>query len=67
MTLTLILQIVESLAAALGQIAPLFAQGNAVLGESDAAQIHAALTKAEGATATLRGQVDAALAAAAKS
>jgi hypothetical protein len=66
MSITLILQIIEALAAAAGQIAPLFTQGHAVLGESDAAQIHAALQKAESSTAALRLQVDAALAAAAK-
>ena len=66
MTLALLLQLIEALATALGQIAPLFAQGRQVLGESDAAQIHAALVSAENTTAALRVQVDAALTAAAK-
>jgi len=66
MPIALILQIIEALAATVSQLAPLFAQGQAVLGESDAAQIHAALQKAESSTAALRVQVDAALTAAAK-
>ena len=66
MSITLIVQILESLAGALGQIAPLVAQGKAVLSLDDAAQIHAALTKAEASTAALRPQVDAALDAAAR-
>ena len=65
MTATLIVQIVEALAAILAQIAPLFGEGQAVLSQSDAAAIHAALIRAEAATAALHPQVDAALAAAA--
>jgi ABC-type transporter Mla subunit MlaD len=61
MSLTQIVQLLEALAATAGEIAPLFAQGKAVLGDTDAAQIHAALTTAEAATAALRRQVDAAL------
>ncbi len=66
MSVTLIVQILESLASALGQIAPLVAEGQAVLSLDDAAQVHAALTKAEASTAALRPQVDAALDAAAR-
>jgi hypothetical protein len=66
MSVTLIVQILESLAAALGQIAPLVAEGQAVLSLDDATQVHAALTKAEASTAALRPQVDAALDAAAR-
>lgn len=47
-------------------LAPLLAEGKAVLSETDAAKIHDALLQAEAATAALRPQVDAALAAAAK-
>lgn len=65
MSVTLIAQILETLAAAAVEAAPLIAQGQSVLSASDAAQIHAALAKAEAATATLRPQVDAALDAAA--
>jgi hypothetical protein len=65
MTITLIIQILEALANIVSQIAPLVAEGKAVLSETDAGAVHAALTKAEAATATLRPQVDAALAAAA--
>jgi hypothetical protein len=65
MTVTLIIQILEALANIVSQIAPLVAEGKAVLSETDAGAVHAALTKAEAATATLRPQVDAALAAAA--
>ncbi len=66
MSVTLIIQILEALANIASQIVPLFAQGQSVLSETDAASVHAALAKAEAATATLRPQVDAALAAAAK-
>ena len=66
MSATLIIQILEALANLASQIAPLFAEGKAVLSETDAAAVHAALAKAEQATATLRPQVDAALANAAK-
>ncbi len=65
MTVTLIVQILEALGNALGQLAPLFDEGKSVLSETDAAAVHAALTKAEAATAVLRPQVDAALAKAA--
>ena len=66
MSLTLIIQILEALAATAGELAPLLAQGQSTLAQGDAAQIHAALVKAEAATMALRPQVDAALAAAAK-
>ena len=66
MTVTLIIQILEALAATAAEIAPLFAAGQSVLAQGDAAQIHAALLKAQAATAALRPQVDAALDAAAK-
>jgi hypothetical protein len=65
MTVTLIVQILEALGNAIGQLVPLFGQGQAVLSETDAAAVHAALAKAEAATAALRPQVDAALAKAA--
>jgi hypothetical protein len=66
MPATVIVQILGKLADVVGEIAPLFAQGQVVLSETDMAAVHAALTKAEQATATLRPQVDAALAQAAK-
>jgi hypothetical protein len=66
MSVTLIVQLIETLAAALGELAPLVADGKSLLAETDANRIHAALRKAQAATADLRGQVDAALAAAAK-
>jgi hypothetical protein len=66
MSIALIVQLVEALAATLGELAPLLAEGKTLLAESDGDQIHAALQKAQAATAVLRGQVDAALAAAAK-
>lgn len=66
MSVTLVIQILEALANVAGQIVPLFRDGKSVLSETDAAQVHAALMKAEAATATLRPQVDAALAEAAK-
>ncbi|HEX4301560.1 MAG TPA: hypothetical protein VHZ78_02115 [Rhizomicrobium sp.] len=65
MSATLVIQILEALAATLGQLTPLFAQGQAVLSLEDAAAVHTALTKAEASTAALRPQVDAALDAAA--
>jgi hypothetical protein len=65
MTVTLIIQILEALANIVSQITPLVADGKSVLSETDAGAVHAALTKAEAATATLRPQVDAALSAAA--
>ncbi|MBV8977075.1 MAG: hypothetical protein JO261_02515 [Alphaproteobacteria bacterium] len=65
MTVTMIVQALEALAALLGQLVPLFEEGQSVVGETDVAQVHAALAKAEAATATLRPQVDAALAQAA--
>jgi hypothetical protein len=61
MSVTLVIQILEALANVASQIVPLFTDGKSVLTESDAAQVHAALVKAEAATATLRPQVDAAL------
>jgi hypothetical protein len=66
MPVTLAIQILEALASIVSQVAPLFAQGQAVLSQSDAAAVHASLAKAESATASLRPQVDAALAAAAR-
>jgi hypothetical protein len=66
MTVTLIVQILEALGNAVAQLVPLFAQGRAVLSDTDAASVHAALAKAEAATAALRPQVDAALAKAAQ-
>lgn len=66
MSIALIVQLVEALAATLGELAPLIADGKTLLAETDAQKIHAALQKAQAATAGLRGQVDAALAAAAK-
>jgi len=65
MTVALALQVLEALAATVTQVAPLVAQGQSVMSADDAAQIHAALQKAEAATAALRSQVDAALEAAA--
>jgi len=65
MNIALIIQILEALANIVGQVAPLVAQGKDVLSETDANAVHAALTRAEAATATLRPQVDAALSAAA--
>ena len=61
MSVMLIIQILEALVNAAAQIAPLFEEGKSVLSETDANAVHAALTKAEAATATLRPQVDAAL------
>jgi hypothetical protein len=66
MPITLIIQLLEALAGTVAQIAPLFAQGKAVLSQNDAAQIRLALQKAEASTAALRPQVDAALDAAAQ-
>ncbi len=66
MSATLIIQILEALANIAGQVVPLFTQGQTVLSETDVAAVHAALVKAEQATAALRPQVDAALAQAAK-
>jgi hypothetical protein len=66
MTASFITTLLDILTSTLTRIAPLVEEGGAALGASDAAQIHDALTKAEAATATLRGQVDAALAEAAK-
>jgi hypothetical protein len=65
MTAALIIQILEAAATLVSQIAPLVGQGEAVLSQSDAEAVHAALAKAEAATAALRPKVDAALAAAA--
>ena len=65
MSVMLVIQILEALANAAAQIAPLFAEGKSVLSETDANAVHAALTRAEAATATLRPQVDAALSRAA--
>lgn len=65
MNIALIIQILEALANIVGQVAPLVSEGKDVLSETDANAVHAALTKAEAATATLRPQVDAALSQAA--
>lgn len=64
MSVTSIIQILQALAVTVSEVAPLLGQGEAALSQSDAAAIHTALLKAEAATATLRPQVDAALAAA---
>jgi hypothetical protein len=61
MNIALIIQILEALANIIGQIAPLVSEGKDVLSETDASAVHAALARAESATATLRPQVDAAL------
>jgi hypothetical protein len=66
MTATLIIQILEALANIVSQVVPLFVQGQSVLSATDAASVHAALLKAEQATAALRPQVDAALSQAAQ-
>jgi hypothetical protein len=66
MTASFITTLLDILTSTLTRIAPLVEEGGAVLGASGAAQIHDALTRAEAATATLRSQVDAALAEAAK-
>ena len=66
MSIALIIQLLEALAGTVSEVAPLFAQGQSVLATGDATAIHAALAKAEAATAALRPQVDAALDAAAK-
>lgn len=60
-----LIQALEAIASLVGEIAPLVQSGQAVLSETDATAIHAALLKAEAATAALRPQVDAALDAAA--
>ena len=65
MSVTLLIQILETLAGTVGQLAPLLAEGQSVLSLDDAAAVHAALAKAEASTAALRPQVDAALDAAA--
>lgn len=62
----LIAQILEALANVATEGMALYQQGQTVMSETDAAAIHAALLKAEAATAALRPQVDAALDAAAK-
>lgn len=62
MSPALIIQLLEALANVAAQIVPLFADGKAeALDGSDACAVHAALCKAEAATASLRPQVDAAL------
>jgi hypothetical protein len=66
MTWTSIISFLETLAETLTRIVPLVSEGRAVLGASDADAVHDALVKAEAATATLRVEVDAALAEAAK-
>ena len=66
MTWTSIISFLETLAETLTRIVPLVSEGRAVLGASDAGAVHDALAKAEAATATLRSEVDAALAEAAK-
>ena len=64
--LTMLIKALEFLSSIAEQASPLITQGEAVLSETDAQKVHVALTNAEAATATLRPQVDAALAAAAK-
>lgn len=66
MSVTLIIQILQTLAGTLAQLGPLLAQGQSVLSLDDAGAVHAALANAEQATAALRPQVDAALDAAAR-
>jgi len=66
MTVTVIVQALEAVAALVTQLVPLFEQGQAVLGEGNAPKVHDALAKAEAATAALRTQVDAALSKAAQ-
>jgi hypothetical protein len=61
-----IIQAIEALAAIVSDAADLVQTGRAVLSETDTQAIHAALLKAEAATAAMRPQVDAALAAAAQ-
>lgn len=61
-----IIQALEALASLIGEVAPLVSSGQSVISETDANAIHAALLKAEAATALLRPQVDAALDAASK-
>lgn len=60
-----IVTLITSLADLVAKLAPLATQGGAVLNETDAGAVHAALLRAEDATAALRPQVDAALDAAA--
>lgn len=62
----LIAQLLETLASVAQEGMDLYSQGKAVWSETDAAAVHAALLKAEAATASLRPQVDAALDAASK-
>jgi hypothetical protein len=62
MSVMLVIQILEALANAAAQIVPLFEEGKSVLSETDVSAVHAALTKAETATTTLRPHVDEALA-----
>ncbi|HWA91800.1 MAG TPA: hypothetical protein VG889_17310 [Rhizomicrobium sp.] len=66
MTGNFIVALLEVLTETLTRLAPLVAQGRAVIGATDAASVHDALAKAEAATASLRSEVDAALAEAAK-
>lgn len=62
----LIAQILEALASAAQTGMQLYQEGQATMSATDAAAVHAALLKAEAATAALRPQVDAALDAASK-
>jgi len=60
-----IIQAIEALSAIIADATELVQTGKAVLSETDTQAIHAALLKAEAATAAMRPQVDAALSAAA--
>ncbi len=62
----LIAQLIEALASVAQEGMALYTNGKTVLSETDLQVIHAALLKAEAATAALRPQVDAALDAASK-
>lgn len=62
----LIAQILEALASAAQTGMQLYQEGKATMSANDAAAVHAALLKAEDATAALRPKVDAALDAASR-
>jgi hypothetical protein len=60
MSIVLVIKILEALANIVSQIVGLF-DGACQLSKTDVVSVHAALTKAETATAALRPHVDAAL------
>lgn len=62
----LLVQLIEALAAAVREGVSLVQQGETVVSETDAAAIHAALLKAQAATAIQRPEVDAILEVAAQ-